>query len=427
MAAGVYYTCGVLDDGSVKCWGMNMNGELGLGDTIFRGDGPGQMGDFLPAVPLGSGRTAVQVAACPGDGRHSCALLDNGSVKCWGWNSYGFLGLGDTANRGGSPGQMGDDLPVVPLGSGRTAVAVAPGTYHSCALLDNGGIKCWGYNGGGRLGLGDTADRGTAPGQMGDMLPEVDLGVGRVTAALTAGEYHTCALLDNGSVKCWGLNDYGMLGLGDTYERGGYPGQMGDGLPAVPLGSGRTAVAVAAGGYHSCALLDNGSVKCWGSNNKGQLGLGDNMTRGSGPGQMGDMLPAVDLGTAVTVRAVSCGNEHTCALLEGGSIKCWGGNTFGALGMGDVVDRGGAPGQMGDSLPAIALGTGRIALSVMAGDYISCALLENGGLKCWGNGGSLGYGDYLLRGTSLGQMGDTLPLVALGTGRTISLLIQNSK
>ena len=132
-----------MDNGSVKSWVDDFFGELGLGDANGRGSYPGDMSDDLPAVPLGIGCTAVHVASYPGYGYHTCAVLDNSDVKCWGWNGDGQLGLGDTANRGRSPGQMGDDLPAVPLGSGRTVEAVAAGALHSCALLDNGSVKCW--------------------------------------------------------------------------------------------------------------------------------------------------------------------------------------------------------------------------------------------------------------------------------------------
>ena len=135
-----FQTCAVLDNGHLKCWGNNMWGQLGLGDTINRGVSPGQMGDALPAVSLGTGRTAVAVSS----GRdYVCALLDDGSIRCWGGNSNGVLGMGDTAFRGLSASTMGDALPAVSLGTGRTAVALAVGSDHSCALLDNGSIKCW--------------------------------------------------------------------------------------------------------------------------------------------------------------------------------------------------------------------------------------------------------------------------------------------
>ncbi len=172
VAAGAYYTCALLDDGRVKCWGFNGFGTQGLGDTVDRGDGPGEMGDRLPTVGLGTSRTATQIAA---GYAHTCALLDDGTVKCWGANSNRRLGLGDTDHRGDGPGEMGDALPAVPLGTGRTATQIAAGDYHTCAVLDDATTKCWGNNRGGQLGLGDTADRGDGPGEMGDALPVVEL------------------------------------------------------------------------------------------------------------------------------------------------------------------------------------------------------------------------------------------------------------
>jgi alpha-tubulin suppressor-like RCC1 family protein len=130
---------------------------------------------------------------------------------------------------------------------------------------------------------------------MGDALPAVDLGPGRTATAVAAGFFHTCARLDDRRVKCWGNNGYGQLGLGDAVNRGDGPGEMGDALPAVDLGLGRTATAVAGGFGYTCALLDDRRLKCWGNNQFGQLGLGDSLNRGDAPGEMGDALPAVDL------------------------------------------------------------------------------------------------------------------------------------
>ncbi|AKT40390.1 uncharacterized protein CMC5_045430 [Chondromyces crocatus] len=102
-------------------------------------------------------------------------------------------------------------------------------------------------------------------------------------------------LLHDGRVKCWGYNDYGQLGLGDMEWRGDRPGEMGDSLPAVNLGTGKTAVALMAGGSHTCASLNDGTVKCWGSNDHDQLGLGDTDARGTSASHMGDNLPTVKL------------------------------------------------------------------------------------------------------------------------------------
>src|SRR5262245_21110914 len=101
--------------------------------------------------------------------------------------------------------------------------------------------------------------------------------------SLSLAFYRTCGILDNGTVKCWGRNQFGQLGLGDVNERGDGPGEMGDSLPTVNLGTGRTARAIAAGEYHTCVLLDNGTVKCWGLGMSGRLGYGDTANRGDGP------------------------------------------------------------------------------------------------------------------------------------------------
>ncbi|MCB9373666.1 MAG: hypothetical protein H6518_12980 [Microthrixaceae bacterium] len=187
---------------------------------------------------------------------------------------------------------------------GRTATAVSAGSDVTCALLDGGQVKCWGDNGSGRLGLGDLRDRGDEPGEMGDALPAIDLGAGRTATAVSAGLLHTCALLDGGQVKCWGGNGSGRLGIGSSDTRGDQAGEMGDALPTVALGTGRTAIAITAAGVHTCALLDDGRVKCWGSGFAGRLGSGGTANLGDGPGEMGDALAPVDLGTGRTATAL---------------------------------------------------------------------------------------------------------------------------
>jgi len=413
ISGGGSHTCALTNTGAVKCWGSNLVAQLGLGDTVSRGGSPAEMGAALPAVDLGTGRTAVAVS---GGGTYTCALLDDGSVKCWGYNADGQLGLGDDATRGDAPGEMGDALPAVDLGTGRTAVAVSAGGTHTCALLDDGSVKCWGSNVDGRLGLGDTDNRGDDPDEMGDDLPAVPLGTGRTAVAVSAGTSHTCAVLDDGSVKCWGSNFSGRLGLGDTDNRGDAPGEMGDALPAVALGTGRTAVAVSVGTNPTCVVLDDGTVKCWGVNTTGELGQGDTDNRGDAPGEMGDALPAIDLGTGRTAVGVSASQVSVCALLSGGSVKCWGYGLHGRLGLGDSSIRGDAAGEMGDALPTLSLGTGRTATAVTTGLAFGCARLDEGSLKCWGNNDvyQLGLGDNQRRGDQPGEMGDALPAVNLG-------------
>lgn len=412
VVAGASHTCALRGDGALKCWGDNSWGQLGQGDTSPRGDGVDQMGALLPPISLGTGR---KVTALGAGHEHTCALLDDGAVKCWGDNTYGRLGIGDDEDRGDEPSEMGDELPAVLLGTGRTAIGLGVGLRHTCALLDDGSVKCWGRNLTGEVGLGGFESGGRRAGDMGDNLPAIPLGAGRTAKALSVRFTHSCALLDDGSVKCWGDNEFGQLGLEDTNNRGDDPDELGDYLPAVSLGKGRTIRALGLGYLHSCALLDGGSVKCWGGNMYGQLGLGDTNHRGDEPNEMGDNLPAVSLGTGRTARALYTGAHSTCALLDDGFVKCWGNNQFGGLGLGDVTYRGDEPDEMGDSLPAVSLGSGRTSRRLSGGGGHTCALLDDSSVKCWGlNGrGQLGQGDAVDRGDGFHEMGDSLPPVSL--------------
>jgi alpha-tubulin suppressor-like RCC1 family protein len=252
------------------------------------GDDAGEMA-LLPVVNLGTGRTATAITT--GYGYYSCALLDNASVKCWGLNGAGQLGIDTSTQMGASTGSMAQ-LTGINLGTGRTATAISAGESHTCALLDNASVKCWGKNNSGHLGIDNITQMGDDAGEMA-LLPVVNLGTGRTATAISAGYDHTCALLDNASVKCWGLNTNGQLGIDNATQMGASTGSMAV-LPVVNLGTGRTATAISAGIFHSCAQLDNASVKCWGNNNYGQLGIDNNTTMGDDAGEM-DLLIGIDL------------------------------------------------------------------------------------------------------------------------------------
>lgn len=404
ISAGDNHTCAISNAGKVKCWGRNDRGQLGLGDTANRGDGPNEMGADLPYVDLGPGRTATAVST---GNRFSCAVLDDGSVKCWGHNDQGQLGQGDTAARGDQPGEMGADLTAVDLGTGRTATAVTAANNHVCALLDDGTVKCWGYHGGGILGQGDRTSRGDNPGEMGDALPVVALGAGRTATSISGNLFHTCALLDDGSVKCWGFNGDGELGLGDTGNRGDGPGEMGDALPTVNLAA--TPAAIAVGENNSCVLVADGAVKCWGENIEGSVGNGVYPFVGDGPNEMGGNLAALDLGAGKLAAEIHT-SGHTCARLTSGEIKCWGLEIHGQLGHENKTYNH----KMGDLLPATKIGQGVIPWKLRLGIVNSCVITTTRRLKCWGDnfGGQLGLGwSAFLEGVGdePGEMGDKLP------------------
>lgn len=415
LTTGYDHSCALFRDGRVKCWGHNEFGQLGLGDAIDRGNAPNQMGNSLPFVDLGSGVRATQIDAGQW---HTCALLEDHRIKCWGINSSGQLGLGDTANRGDNPGEMGDALGFVDLGAGQIANSISSNGGNTCALLADGRMRCWGYNGQNQLARDAYGDSwGDAPGEMGDALGFPNLGTGLLVAQPAMGGSHECALFEPGTVKCWAYNFAGSLGLGDTLPRA-RPTELGDALPFVDLGNlGAPTQLLASMGSHTCALFGSGRLSCWGDNSSGQLGLGDTAARGDEPGEMGNGLGRVALGTGETVLAVGAGVRETCAVLSGGRLKCWGDNSQGQLGQGDTATRGDNPDELGDALSPIALGNGARVQAVDAGNNHTCALLESGRVKCWGHNrfGQLGLGDALNRGDDPNEMGDALPAVDLGT------------
>ena len=311
-------TCAILDNGDLKCWGGNSKGQLGDGNAP-------NTHAFAPsstAIDLGTGRTAIAVSA---GYFHTCAILDNGDLKCWGWDHYGTLGDGGSATDTNAPSSTPIDL-----GTGRTAVAVSAGMHHTCAILDNGELKCWGRDNYGQLGDGGGSTTITAPSST-----AIDLGTGRTAVAVSARGDNTCAILDNGELKCWGGDNYGALGNGPTSTGN----QQSPSSTPVDLGIGRTAVALDSSGMTTCVILDNGDVKCWGRDEYGHLGDGGN-SQGAGTNTDAPPSTPIDLGTGRTAVAASSGFHHACAILDNGDLKCWGWDHYGQVGDGGTTSSG---------------------------------------------------------------------------------------
>ena len=303
-----------------------------------------QTNDAVPTSLLDEG--VQQVAAGTS---HTCALTTGGAVKCWGDNSLQKLLLGFGMSSSASPVLISN------LSSG--VAALAAGWTHTCALRTVGTVLCWGNNGSGQLGGGTSSST---------LVQVSSLGDGVAALASSAGSRHTCALTTVGTVKCWGMNDFGQLGGGNIGTNSATP------VDVQGLGSGTT-VALATGWHHTCALTSAGAVACWGDNSYGQLGQDPNATQGSiSP------VPIGALGSNVV--ALAAGALHTCALTSAGAVKCWGYNADGELGN---------PNVSGDSPTPVdvqGLGSGVVALS--AGQVNTCALLDNGAVQCWGMSGS---------------------------------------
>jgi alpha-tubulin suppressor-like RCC1 family protein len=371
IGAGNTHTCAIVSDGSARCWGSSAYGQLGYANTDTVGD------DETPAsagqVDLAGALTSISVGA-----DHTCGLLADGGVTCWGAATNGRLGYGNQQN-------VGDDETPASAGTvdlGRAAVAISAGTGHTCAVLDNGGVRCWGSGGDGRLGFGNTrniADDET-PVQAG---PPIDFGPYRRAVAISAGQSHTCAILDNGTVRCWGRGVEGQLGYGNFDNIGDNESAASAG--PVPLGVGREAVAISAGDTHTCAVLDDGHVKCWGNGLQGRLGYGNLLTVGN-QNTPAD-VDAVEVGRLVS--AIDVGRSRTCALGSDGSLRCWGNGSLGALGYGNTL-------TIGDNEVSSTAGpvdVGARVVAIAQGESHTCAVQIDNEVRCWGLGyeGRLGY------------------------------------
>lgn len=323
------HSCAVTVEGAVRCWGNDDAGQLGLGEVVPPASGAQES---IAAV-LGAEAVAVSIGE-----RHTCAVTEDAMIRCWGLNSHGQLGYGHTLNIGDdeTPASAGD------VSVGRPAVQVVAGGAglggaHTCALLDDGSVRCWGWTladfgekGGGILGYGNNENIGD------DELPSavgpVDLG-GPV-ARLAAGGRHTCALRVDGALVCWGLNRYGALGLGHTEDIGDDETPNPAGI--VPLGS--AAVAVAAAWYNTCAILENGEVRCWGSGAGGTHGYGNTMDLGDD--ELPAALGPLDFASDTPAVQLTGGRAHICALFADAALRCWGYNSYGQLGLGSTVNIG---------------------------------------------------------------------------------------
>ncbi|MGA9761947.1 MAG: hypothetical protein WBQ14_05950 [Gaiellaceae bacterium] len=350
VSAGYEHTCALISTGAVKCWGDNSDGQLGNGS----------MDDSSAPVSVSGISTATQISA----GRyHTCALLSGGTVKCWGWNGYGQLGDGSTDE---------SSTPVSVSGIS-TAIQISGGGYHTCALLSGGTVKCWGANWYGALGDGSTDDSST---------PVSVSGISTATQ-ISAGRYHSCALLSDGTVECWGENMDGQLGNG-TEDDSTTPIQV------KGVGGGTSTLSnvtqISAGYDHSCALLLSGAVDCWGFGGYGQLGNGAYVVSTT-PVQVKGVGGT---GTLSNVTQISAGGDHSCALLSGGTANCWGDNEYGQVGDGSLNNRW-TPVQVKG-----VGGTGTLSnvTQITAGGSHSCVLLSGGTVNCWGDNvyGQLGDG-----------------------------------
>jgi alpha-tubulin suppressor-like RCC1 family protein len=354
IATGGYHTAALADD-TLSTWGYNFYGQLGdgtPGDKSF----PNQIGAFGA-----NGATVVTIAT---GGYHSAALLSDGTLFTWGSNVRGQLGHGMSGNRG-TPTQVPAFAPL-----GTTIAAIATGDYHTAALLSDGSLFTWGENALGQLGDGTTTDRST-PTRVPAFGPD-----GTTSTAVAAGGFHTAVLVSDGSLYAWGLNSAGQLGDGTSTDSA-TPVKVAGFAPA-----GTTITALATGGYHSAALLDDGTLYTWGYNLYGQLGNGTT-TDASTPTPVPGFPPP-----GSRIASIATGGFHTMALLDDGSLYAWGWNFFGQIADATWEPRA-TPTLIRDFPPA-----GTAITAIAAGAAHAAALLDDGTLFAWGYNemGQLGDG-----------------------------------
>jgi alpha-tubulin suppressor-like RCC1 family protein len=372
IAAGGNHSCAMVgiiepfDGFTIQCWGKNDFGQLGDGTTtdsnrVVHLTNWSEVDGIFKAIVAGWG--------------HTCAMgnfvdEEPGGVACWGYNKNGELGDGTNLNNNGYPRGISrvQDL--------HDAVALAAGDDHTCAVLNGGGVKCWGFNGDGQLGDGTTNDSNT---------PEDAEYLSSGVIAITAGWGHTCALIQDAGIRCWGDNEYGQLGDGTDVPYRAVRGMV--------SGLEKDIVGISAGGGHTCALKQDGRIMCWGQNNYGQLG--DGTTKNS---NLPVYVKGLSLLSGETISSLAAGRNHTCALTDRRRVMCWGWNSSGQLGDGTMISR---------TIPVVADTHGNDILGLSAGGEHTCVITTEYNALCWGDNdyGQLGNGTNASSGTPVEVIG----------------------
>lgn len=339
LGGGAGYNCALLSNGTVKCWGGNAHGCLGDGTLVSR---------TVPTLVGGlSDATAIFAGA-----QHTCATHANGDLVCWGNNGSGQLG----------DGTQNDSTGPVTAKTSNTITARTMGN-HTCALASDGEVRCWGDNTYGEVGSNALLQPVLSPVLVSELQSS--------TAQLATGRAHSCALDKSGGVRCWGWNTVGQLGDGMTDP---------DPVPVPVAVSGLAgAIEISSSHFATCAVLSNGSVRCWGTL----------ASLSSGTPFLASATPVTVLSNGVV--HVGTGYYFGCGLMQAGNVKCWGDNFYGELGNGTTTE---------STTPVDVSGI-TTAVALVVGATTACALLADGNVRCWGEntGGAVGDGTTVHRST----------------------------
>jgi alpha-tubulin suppressor-like RCC1 family protein len=288
-SAGYTHSCGIRHGGKLYCWGSDADGQIGDGGSNSDANAPRRIGDLADWNSVSAGDD------------HTCGIRKGGKLYCWGNDAYHQLGDGNDGTAATKPRRIGVHEDWANVSAGR---------YHTCGVRKIGKLYCWGNDGAGEIGDGDTPGYATTPRRIGDH---------QDWANVSAGILHSCGVRKIGKLYCWGSDGNDQIGDGDNPTTATSPRRIGDFLDWA---------SASAGQYHSCGVRKNGKLYCWGGDGSGQVGDGLNFgpDPATAPRRIGDFLDW---------SSVDAGDFHSCGIRAGGKLYCWGGDTSGQVGDGD--------------------------------------------------------------------------------------------
>jgi alpha-tubulin suppressor-like RCC1 family protein len=364
ISSGFDHTCAIVSNDQVYCWGSNSAGRLG-------NNGSFAYNSFVPVAVdttgVLNGKTILSMSA---GWAHTCAIASDNQAYCWGYNGMDQLGDNSITDR-----YIPTAVDTSGVLAGKTILSISAGYYHTCAIASDNQAYCWGANWSGQLGNNSTTRFFLVP------VPVDTTGAlnGKTILSIATGESHTCAIASDNQVYCWGINgSAGQLGNNSTTNS----------LVPVPVDTsgvlnGKTILSIATGASHTCAIASDNQVYCWGWNGDGQLG--DNSITNS------PVPVAVDTTGALngkTILSLSAGYSHTCALDVGGAVYCWGYNHYGQLGDNSTTDR-----HIPTPVDTTGALNGKTILSLSTSESHTCAIASDNQAYCWGRNDEGQLGD----------------------------------
>jgi alpha-tubulin suppressor-like RCC1 family protein len=309
VSAGGYHTCGIRHGGRLYCWGIDHSGQVGDGGSNTRSLSPERIGSFEDWATVSGGQN------------HTCGVRDSGKLYCWGNDGSGQVGDGD-ANSATAPRR---------IGSHEDWATVSAGDYHTCGIRHGGQLYCWGDNQCGQVGDGTAVSDPCREGfEDHKARSPRRIGTFEDWANVSAGGFHTCGVRKNGKLYCWGNDDAGQVGDGDAD-----PGAV---TAPLRIGTFEDWANVSAGGFHTCGVRKNGKLYCWGNDENGQVGDGEAGSPALAPRR---------IGTFEDWARATAGWEHACGIRHGGKLYCWGKDDDGQVGDGDDPNPATAPRRIG--------------------------------------------------------------------------------